>query len=39
MDNITALREMGDGPTIIFTMLFIFVTCILIIIEEQISNK
>jgi len=37
-NNITAIREKSDSITIIFTLLFIFTTWIMILIEEAINN-
>jgi len=33
-NNITAMREKGDGITVIFTIMFVFITYILSLINE-----
>lgn len=33
--NITAMREKGDGITVIFTILFIFITYLMSLFDEM----
>lgn len=36
--NITAMREKGDGITVIFTIMFIFITYLMSLFDEAQSN-
>ena len=36
--NITAMREKGDGITVIFTILFIFMTYLMSLFDEAQRN-
>jgi hypothetical protein len=37
--NITAMREKGDGITVIFTILFIFMTYLMSLFDEMAQHN
>ena len=37
--NITAMREKGDGITVIFTILFIFITYLMSLFDEMAQRN